>query len=142
VASLLYEIGCVSSIRADKNLFWSRVILLLYLHNQRRKMLKLRPLSWVIIAINLLFLYATFSGLSETSKSCTGLTGDDLSICQAGTAIGAGLGLGIILFFWVMIDLILLIIWFVSNKNQRECPKCGRKIKRGLTTCPKCKHKF
>ena len=83
-------------------------------------MLKLRPLSWVIIAINLLFLFGTISGVSETTKSCEGLTGDDLSICQAGTAIGAGIGVGIILFFWVLIDLILLIVWLVSNKNQSE----------------------
>lgn len=106
------------------------------------QMLKLRPLSWVIIAINLFFLYATVSGISETSKSCDGLTGDDLTICQAGTAIGAGIGVGIILFFWVLIDLILLIVWLVSNKNQRECPKCGRKVKRGRTECAKCGYQF
>ena len=105
-------------------------------------MIKLRPLSWVIIAINLLFLFGTISGISETSKSCDGLTGDDLTICQAGTAIGAGIGVGIILFFWVFVDIILLIVWLVSNRNQRECPKCGRKIKRGLTKCPKCDHQF
>jgi DNA-directed RNA polymerase subunit RPC12/RpoP len=105
-------------------------------------MLKMRPLSWVIIAVNLLFLFATFSGLSETTKSCDGLTGDDLSFCQAGTAIGAGIGVAVILFFWVLIDVILLIVWLVSNKNQRECTKCGRKIKRGLIKCPKCGHEF
>ena len=105
-------------------------------------MLKLRPLSWVIIAINLLFLFGTISGISETSKSCDGLTGDDLTICQAGTAIGASIGVGIILFFGVLVDIILLIVWLVSNRNQRECPKCGRKIKRGLTKCPKCDHQF
>jgi len=105
-------------------------------------MLKLRPLSWIIILINILFLYATISAVSDTAKSCEGLTGDELDLCQAGTAIGAGIGFGIVLFFWVLIDLILLIIWLVTNKNQRECPKCGRKIKRGLTVCPKCGHQF
>jgi len=104
--------------------------------------LKLRPLSWVIIAVNLFFVYATFSGLSGASKSCDGLSGDDLSVCQAGTAIGASLGVGIILFFWVLIDLILLVIWLVTNKNQRECPKCGRRVKRGLTECAKCGYQF
>ena len=105
-------------------------------------MLRIRPLSWIIIIINIFFIYATISGVSETSKSCNGLTGDDLSICQAGTAIGAGLGVGVILFFWLLIDLILLIIWLVTNKSQRECPKCGRRIKRGPTVCPKCGHQF
>lgn len=104
---------------------------------------RLRPLSWVIIAINLLFLYATVSGVSSAAEdSCEGLFGDSLSACQAGTAIGTGLGVGIILFFWVSINLILLTIWLVSNKKQRECPKCGRKVKRGLTSCPKCEHQF
>ena len=105
-------------------------------------MLKLRPLSWVIIVINIFFLYGTISGISNSSKNCDGLTGDDLSICQAGTAVGAGIGVGIILFFWVMVDLILLIVWLVTNKNQRECPKCGKRVKRGLTTCSSCKYEF
>jgi ribosomal protein L37AE/L43A len=35
-----------------------------------------------------------------------------------------------------------LIIWLVTNKNQRECPKCGRRVKRGLTECAKCGYQF
>ena len=105
-------------------------------------MRRIRPFSWFIIIVNIFFLYAIFSGLNETSKSCDGLSGDDLNICQAGTAIGAGIGVFALVFFWVLVDLILLILWIVSNKKARTCPACGRKVKVGKTECDKCGHKF
>lgn len=34
-----------------------------------------------------------------------------------------------------------LVIWLVidlARAGKRECPRCGRRIKRGLLSCPKC----
>jgi hypothetical protein len=84
-------------------------------------MRKLRPLSWVIIAVNLLFVWWIIGGVGgAVAESCTGMTGDELSACEAGTAIGAGIGTMFILFFWVVIDIILLVIFLVTNKKGRE----------------------
>jgi len=106
-------------------------------------MRKLRPLSWVIIVINILFAIWLFGGVgSAVSDSCTGMTGDDLTACQAGSAIGAGIGGFIIMVLWVMVDIILLVIFLVTKKKGRECPACGRKVKVGLTKCEKCGHDF
>ena len=105
-------------------------------------MSKMRPLSWVIIAMNILFLFATFFVLYLAMKSCDGLTSDDSTKCIIDAAPYAGIAVVGLLFFWVFLDVILLILWLVSNNNRRECTKCGRKIKRGLVKCPKCGHEF
>ena len=106
-------------------------------------MRKLRPLSWVIIVVNILFVWWIFGGVgSAVNDSCKGLTGDDLTTCQAGTAVGAGIGVFFILILWVMIDIILLVIFLVTKKKGRECPGCGRKVKVGVTQCASCGHNF
>ena len=92
--------------------------------------------------MNALFGVWIFSGLSSVSSSCDGEVGDALSACQAGTAIGAGIGVTFIFFFWVAFDVILGIIWLVTNKNVRSCPACGTKAKVGVTKCTKCGHDF
>lgn len=101
-----------------------------------------RKLTWFILAVNALFLFWIVSGIASTGKSCAGQVGDSLSSCQAGTAIGASIGVGIIVFFWAIIDLILLVIFLVTNKGQRSCPTCGSRVKVGKTTCPKCSYDF
>jgi hypothetical protein len=90
-----------------------------------------------------MFAWSLFEGVgSAVQDSCTGMTGDDLTTCQAGTAIGAGLGGLMIMFFWVMVDIILLVIFLVTKKKGRDCPACGRKVKVGLTQCASCGHNF
>ena len=105
-------------------------------------MRKLRPLSWVIIVINILFVIWIVGGVGDAANSCDGMTGDELSACQAGTAICAGIGAFMILFLWMIVDVILLVIFLVTKKKGRECPACGTKVKVGVTQCSKCGHDF
>jgi hypothetical protein len=103
---------------------------------------KWRPFTWVILVINILFLIWIISGVAGTADSCEGMTGDELEACEAGTAIGASIGVGIIVFFWVMVDIILGIIWLVTRPKGRPCPVCGTQVKEGVTVCPNCGHDF
>lgn len=106
-------------------------------------MKRLRPLSWIIIGINILFAFWLFGGVgSAVSDSCVGETGDALTACQAGTAIGAGIGTFMILTLWMIVDVILLVIFLVTKKKNRECPTCGRKVKVGVTKCAGCGYDF
>ena len=101
-----------------------------------------RKFTWVILVIQVLFIIWIVAALNGASTNCDGQFGDALSACQAGTAIGAGIGVGIIIFFWAFVDIILGLVWLITNRGQRDCPTCGRAVKKGLTACAKCGHNF
>jgi len=102
-----------------------------------------RKMTWFILIVQVLFLYWIIAGTaSVASESCTGLTGDDLDICQAGTAIGASIGIGLIIVLWAFVDVILGIIWLVTGRSSRSCPTCGKDVKKGVTACKSCGFDF
>lgn len=101
-----------------------------------------RKFTWLILVVQVLFIVWIVTGVSSVSDSCSGLTGTDLDVCQAGTAIGAGIGVGLILVLWAVVDVILLVVWLVTGRNGRDCPVCGRSVKKGRTKCDSCGHDF
>lgn len=101
-----------------------------------------RKLTWFILIVQALFLIWIIAGVGSAASNCDGEIGDALELCQAGTAVGAGIGVGIIIFFWAFVDVILGLIWVVTNRGQRDCPTCGRAVKKGKTACEKCGHNF
>ena len=101
-----------------------------------------RKLTWFILIVQALFVVWIISAGGSASSNCDGLVGSDLDACQVGTAIGAGLGIGIIIFLWAFIDIILGLIWVVTNRGQRDCPTCGKAVKKGHTKCASCGHDF
>jgi hypothetical protein len=103
---------------------------------------KWRVFTWVILVINVLFLIWVIAGGVSASKNCNGLTGSELQGCQAGTAVGASIGIGIIIFLWALVDVILGVLWLVTKPRRRTCPACGNEVKRGLTRCPNCGFDF
>jgi len=105
-------------------------------------MTKFRPFTWVIIVTNIIFVWWIIAGVGATSENCGGLTGDDLSLCEGATAVGAGIGAFMIIVLWVLVDIILLVLWLVTRKKQRLCPACGASAKSGVTVCKKCNHDF
>ena len=92
--------------------------------------------------VQVLFLIWIIAGVGEASSNCDGEVGEALDLCQAGTAIGAGIGVGIVIFLWAFVDIILGVIWLVTNRYRRYCPVCGRAVKKGKTSCVKCGHNF
>lgn len=101
-----------------------------------------RKMTWFILIVQGLFVAWMISVTNSVSNSCVGLSGDDLSICQAGTAIGAGLGLGLIIVLWAASDVILGLVWLITNRKSRTCPTCGKDVKKGLTACKSCGYDF
>jgi hypothetical protein len=103
---------------------------------------KWRPFTWVILVVNVIFLIWVIAGAASTANSCAGKVGQELQLCKDATAVGTSIGVGIIVFFWAFVDIILGILWLVTRPRQRLCPVCGNDVKRGLTRCPTCGHDF
>lgn len=84
---------------------------------------KPRIFMWVILAINALFLVWIIMGTQGAASSvqdCSTLTGDALDMCNAGntgTAIGASIGVFLIVAFWAFVDVILGVIYLVTRKR-------------------------
>jgi len=81
---------------------------------------KKRVFTWVILVVNILFLLWIVSGLTSASNNCSGMIGSDLDTCQGATAVGAGIGVIVIVFFWALVDVILGVLWLVTR------PKAGQ----------------
>lgn len=74
-----------------------------------------RKSTWAIVLWTALFVVWIAAGVSGVSNRCDGLTGQELSVCQAGTAIGGGIGVTLLIFLWLIGAAILTIIWFASR---------------------------
>jgi uncharacterized membrane protein YhaH (DUF805 family) len=101
-------------------------------------------MTWVLILFNLAILVWMISGAVSAAhdRSCAGLTGDDLQACQAGTAVGSGIGFTMIVVVWFIGMVVLGMIWLMTARNLRQCPECGSRARRGEITCRACGHDF
>jgi hypothetical protein len=103
---------------------------------------KWRPFTWVIVVINVLFLVWIIAGVGGVVDECANEVGSAKQACEAGTAVGASIGVGIIVVFWFFVDGILGILWLITRPKGRPCPVCGTRVKEGVTICQKCGHDF
>lgn len=101
-----------------------------------------RKFTWFILIVQALFLIWIIAGVGGASDNCDGEVGDALELCRAATAVGAGIGVGIIIFLWVFTDIVLGLVWLITNRGQRDCPVCAHSVKKGRTSCAKCGHNF
>jgi hypothetical protein len=72
-------------------------------------------MSWAIVIWTVVFAIWIFSGMSAVSDNCAGEVGAALDACNAGTAIGAGIGITMIGGLWFIGFIVLSIIWFMSR---------------------------
>ncbi|MBK1786642.1 hypothetical protein [Prauserella cavernicola] len=71
---------------------------------------------WFFLVVQILFLVWIIAGVANT-EDCSGLVGQDLDACEAGTAVGTGIGVGLIIALWAAVDVILGITWLVFRKR-------------------------
>ena len=77
---------------------------------------KVRVITWIIPAINVLFLvWMIFGAASASGAKCAGLTEQN---CAAAEAIGGGIGAIFIIFLWVTADMILGISYLVTRRKE------------------------
>ena len=73
-----------------------------------------RRTTWVIVIWNVLIAVWLVAGLSGIEQC----TGDYVEACEAGTAIGAGLGITVILGLWFIVLIPLSILWFATRPKD------------------------
>lgn len=88
-------------------------------------MKNIRPFGWVIIALNVYFVYSFFSGYDPNA-------GDTAN----------GIGFMFLLFFLAIMNVVLYVLYRVTGGKKRDCPACGVGVKKGLTVCPSCNFDF
>jgi len=102
-----------------------------------------RIATYVVLAFNLLMLVWVISGAASAAgqpQHCHHLSA---KLCNEASDTGTAVGVGILIFLWALGDVILGVIWLVTNrKKTRECPACGSDVKKGLFACRRCGFDF
>lgn len=83
--------------------------------SRHRRFPRWRPLTWVILAFNLLmpvWLVVGVSAASDSGEECV----DEL--CRDANDVGTAIGAGVVLFIWMAGAVILGVIWLVTNKSS------------------------
>lgn len=109
-------------------------------------MRKWRKMTWVILIwCALILVWAIAGGASGNHQSVQQcMSGGFLTQqqCQNAADAGTGIGVAIILFIGFVGFVFLSLIWFMTGRGNRDCPACGRGVKRGRTVCSNCGHDF
>lgn len=92
---------------------------------------RFRFFTWIILVINAIFLIWIITGIANRPDPTD-------TAANVGTAIGVGLIIGL----WVAADVILGILWLITKPRTRDCPACGRSVKRGQMECKGCGYDF
>lgn len=77
-----------------------------------------RKATWALLIWSALIVIWIVGGTSSVGNNCAGETGDALTACQAGTAIGAGLGVTVIIIIWFIGFIVLGLIWLMSRPKE------------------------
>jgi hypothetical protein len=101
-----------------------------------------RRFTWVILVINVLFLIWIIGGMASSSGPAHDCGSLDQQTCDSAKNVGTAIGVGLIVAFWAVVDVILGIIWLVTKPRGRACPACGTNVKPGLVRCGSCGFDF
>lgn len=102
-----------------------------------------RTMTWVLVAANALFCLSAIVMVTSAGNSCEGLRGEVFESCVAGYSDVAGFAFAALVGLWLVVDVILGILWFVTwRPSTRECPECDLWVDRVDPACPECGHSF
>lgn len=78
----------------------------------------MRKATWALVIWTALMALWIGTGIAGTSDLCSGETGTALEACQAGTAIGSGIGFTFLLVIWFIGFIVLGLIWLMSRPKD------------------------
>jgi hypothetical protein len=103
---------------------------------------RFRVFTWIILAINVLFLIWIITGIASNNSTAADCGSLDRAACEAAENVGTAIGVGLIVGLWVAADVILGVLWLITRRKTRDCPACGRTVKRGQLQCKSCGYDF
>lgn len=102
-----------------------------------------RIFSYIIVLFNLIMLIWVIAGIASGSGTPSDCGGLDAQTCNDAQNVGTGIAVVALVIIWAVVDVILGILWLVTNrKRTRDCPACGRDVKKGLFVCRNCGYDF
>lgn len=102
---------------------------------------RFRVFTWIILAVNAFaLLYIILSAATRPGPTNCGTL--SAQTCTDAYNAGSAIGIGLLIGLWVAADVILGIIWLITKPKTRDCPACGRNVKRGQMVCKKCGYNF
>ena len=85
-----------------------------------------RKFTWFILVVNILFLIWIISigvDAAGTPDECKDSVEFELEICKELYDLGSGIATTLIVFLWAAADVILGIVWLVTNRSgKRDAP--------------------
>jgi hypothetical protein len=98
-----------------------------------------RKMTWVFLVVNGLFLVWVIGAIADRpSKNCP--PGDEL--CVNASDAGTSIGVGLVIFLWFVVFVVLALVWLMTRPRRRLCPVCGEDVRKGATVCKNCGHDF
>jgi hypothetical protein len=77
-----------------------------------------RKATWAILIWTAFMGVGILGAASGIGRDCVGLTGSELSACEADAWIRGGIGIALLLFLWFVVFLPLAIVWFASRPKE------------------------
>lgn len=99
-----------------------------------------RFFKWVFFGFNALMLVSLIAGVASKDKTDCGTL--SAQTCNDAYNTGKGIGVALLLILWAVGAVILGLLFIVAPSKKRDCPACGKGVKKGLTTCRACGHDF
>src|SRR4051812_15572262 len=99
--------------------------------------------TYIILIFNIVMLIWIIAGAASSGGDATDCGSLSQADCNAARDVGTGIGVFLLIVLWALGDIILGVIWLVTNrKKSRECPACGHDVKKGQFQCGKCGYDF
>lgn len=77
-----------------------------------------RIATWAILIWTAFMAVGILAAFLGIGGDCAGLTGSELSRCQADAWVRGGIGLALLLFLWFVVLVPMGIVWFVSRPRE------------------------
>jgi hypothetical protein len=105
--------------------------------------LRWRKMTWLILLFTGLMAAWIIGGIAAQEDCGNELPGSvERELCETGTDIGTGIGVGALFCVWFLGFVVLSIIWFMTRHDRRLCPVCGHDVRKGQLVCKKCGYDF